>query len=108
MMEVGDNIYVLEDGKPYKCKVVGKRHDSIKVHFIRFKKRYDEWINLDRDRIVLSADDISISDDLASKRKSDDEEEVENESVLSGVPRKRHFTQLDCAPAVSAQEVIVD
>ena len=66
MMEVGDNIYVLEDGKPYKCKVVGKRNDSIEVHFIRFKKRYDEWINLDSDRIVRSADDVSISEDLGS------------------------------------------
>ena len=92
MMEVGDNIYVLEDGKPYKCKVVGKRDDSIEVHFIRFKKRYDEWINLDSDRIVRSAGDISISEDLASKRKRDDDEEVENESLLSGVPRKRHST----------------
>ena len=30
MMEVGDDIYVLKDGKPYKCKVV----NSIEVHFI--------------------------------------------------------------------------
>ena len=79
MMEVGDNIYVLEDGKPYKCKVVGKRDDGIEVHFIRFKKRYDEWINLDSDRIVRSAGDISISEDLASKR--NDDEEVAYESL---------------------------
>ena len=99
MMEAGDNIYVLDDGKLYKCKVVSKKDNSIEVNFIRFKKRYDEWINLYSDRIVRNAGDFSISDDLASKRKMN--EEVENDSVLSGVPRKKHSTQLDCDAAVS-------
>ena len=32
------------DGKKYKAKVVGTKGDSVKVHYVRWNTRHDEWI----------------------------------------------------------------
>jgi hypothetical protein len=49
---VGDSVSVLEkDDKYYKCKVVNVSTNQIKVHYIGWKKSYDEWLPIDCDRL---------------------------------------------------------
>ena len=54
MFEIDDIIWVRENSIPYKCKVVAKRNEGseIKVHFVRFKEKYDIWLATDSPRIV--------------------------------------------------------
>lgn len=54
MYEIDDIIWVRENSIPYKCKVVAKRNEGseIKVHFVRFKDKYDIWLETDSPRIV--------------------------------------------------------
>ena len=40
------------DGKKYACKIVDIKSDTneIKIHFINWKDRYDEWLSADSNR----------------------------------------------------------
>ena len=49
MIFVTDNI----DGKKHPCKIVkvNREKNEIMVHFINWKKSYDEWLPMDSSRI---------------------------------------------------------
>jgi len=50
--QVGDTLYVLEDGGNLERAVVAKiRDDEMKVHYVGYPSKYDEWIKPDSDRI---------------------------------------------------------
>ena len=88
MPEVGDEIWVLEDNKPYSCKVIDKRNGRLELHFKQWNKRYDIWIEEDSSRIVdgpdvLVCDDSQVSvqpTEAKNKRGRDDDETDDVES----------------------------
>ena len=45
-------IFVMEGGVPYKCKVLSVTEETMKLHYVGFNKRYDEWLPVDSPRIV--------------------------------------------------------
>ena len=45
-------IFVMEGGVPYKCKVLSVTEETMKIHYVGFNKRYDEWVPIDSPRIV--------------------------------------------------------
>ena len=58
---LGDELFVVDkkDGTARKCKVkaIDEDNQRIEVHFLRFNKRFDEWIDLPSDRIVEEEED---------------------------------------------------
>ena len=41
----------LRDGKFYKCKVVDMKDKKCKVHFVGWRKTFDEWLDVNSDRV---------------------------------------------------------
>ena len=41
----------LRDRKFYECKAIQKKEDLVKVHFVGWKKAFDEWVDITSDRI---------------------------------------------------------
>ena len=52
MARIGSFVYVLDKGRSYKSKVIHERDGKIKVHYVNFNSRFDEWLPCDSDRIV--------------------------------------------------------
>ena len=56
-----DELFVSDkkDGIARKCKVISVNEDNqrIEVHFVKFNKRFDEWIDFTSDRIVEDPDE---------------------------------------------------
>ena len=55
MYSKGDFVYVEENSHHYKCKVTDVNDNAIQVHFIRFNKKFDFWIQCDNPRITANA-----------------------------------------------------
>ena len=45
-------IYVLENGNPFRCTVLDRSGDRIRIHFCRYNSRFDTEIDVNSDRIV--------------------------------------------------------
>eukprot|EP01084_Bolivina_argentea_P115436 205273_1 len=71
--DINDEIEVKEHGKFYKAKVIGVKKDKIKIHYIGWSDRYDEYINIDGYSNRLKVNTIMIShsllDDLEASNK---------------------------------------
>ena len=54
MLFVGIIVFVkdLRDGKFYKCKVVDMKDEKCKVPFVGWRKTFDEWMDVNSDRIT--------------------------------------------------------
>ena len=50
----GDIVWVEENSHPYKCIVTDSNDDSIQIHFVRFNKRFDFWIQRSDPRITAN------------------------------------------------------
>ena len=61
MAVVGDEIWVLESDKPYKCRVVDRRDSLLEVHFLNWNKRHDLWLKEDSPLIVDGPDGAEIN-----------------------------------------------
>ena len=68
MAVVGDEIWVLQNGKPYKCRVVDRRDSLSEVHFLNWNKKHDLWLKEDSPLIVDGPDgaEINVSQPQAS------------------------------------------
>ena len=59
--KLGDELFVTDkkDGIARKCKVkaIDEDNQRIQVHFVRFNKRFEEWIDFTSDRIVEEEED---------------------------------------------------
>ena len=52
MAEIGGEVWVLDEGIPYPCRVVDKRGSKLEVNFKNRNFRYDLWLDEDSPRIV--------------------------------------------------------
>ena len=59
--KLGDQLFVVDNGQKYKCKVraINDDEQKIQVHYVRFNNRFDEWIESTSDRIVYDGDEVS-------------------------------------------------
>ena len=104
MADIGDDMSVMEDGKLYKCKVVGRRGEEIQVHFVNWNARYDQWLHEDSPRIVGDSGDVASCSQasggrgvrLASKRDRDEDDDLESSEMIYNL-RKRPSIAVECA-----------
>ena len=67
-MKKGDEVYVVDDkdGRAYKCIVKKAEEQRIFIHWHRWNKRFDRWINLDDERLLSrnAANGISVCESV--------------------------------------------
>ena len=49
-------VFVMEGGIPYKCVIMAVLEETMKIHYVGFNKRHDEWIPVESNRIMNSED----------------------------------------------------
>ena len=49
-------VFVMEGGIPYKCVIMAVLEETMKIHYVGFNKRHDEWIPVESNRIIDSDD----------------------------------------------------
>ena len=86
----GKKIRVLENGKYWECKIIDTVKDMIKIHYVKFNQSFDEWIEVNSDRIERngvaasqSADESTEAGLSNGKRRRDDEEMEEPEGATA-------------------------
>ena len=71
MAEVGGEVWVLDGGIPYPCRVVDKRGGKLEQIFKNWNARHDLWLDEDSPRIVDCPGEVVASDSQVSVRAAD-------------------------------------
>ena len=74
------NVFVMEGGILYKCIIVAVLEETMKIHYVGFNKRHDEWIPVDSSRLVGSGDvdESELADASATQPDSVDDSSCSN------------------------------
>ena len=112
-MDVGDHIHVYHVDDYYEAKITERDGGKVRIHYVGWAMRYDEWLSEDSDRILRRDEDgmpcsteqeCSESTVVASEKFIDDmstrssTNKRKNEEEHSGGARKRPSIQLRSGP----------